>query len=177
MLIIIGGSGFIGTRLCKRIIANNGEQFRILDKKKNTNFPEQTILVNVANFFELNNAIPDGATIVNLAAEHLDNVVPTSLYYEVNVGGASNICNVAREKKVNKIIFVSSVAVYGFAPFGTNELGKIDPFNDYGRSKWQAEEIYRAWQAEDCENRSLVIVRPTVVFGEGNRGNVYNLLN
>ena len=29
---------------------------------------------------------------------------------------------------------------------------------------------------EDPKIRSLVIVRPTVVFGEGNRGNVYNLL-
>jgi|TARA_B110000967_G_scaffold65229_1_gene67292 nucleoside-diphosphate-sugar epimerase len=39
-----------------------------------------------------------------------------------------------------------------------------------------AEGVYKDWQAEDPENRSLVIVRPTVIFGEGNRGNVYNLL-
>ena len=40
----------------------------------------------------------------------------------------------------------------------------------------EAEAVYRAWQAEDPSNRSLVIVRPTVIFGEQNRGNVYNLL-
>lgn len=40
----------------------------------------------------------------------------------------------------------------------------------------EAEGVYRAWQAEDPEHRSLVIVRPTVIFGEQNRGNVYNLL-
>jgi nucleoside-diphosphate-sugar epimerase len=39
----------------------------------------------------------------------------------------------------------------------------------------EAEGIYRAWAAEDPA-RTLVIVRPSVVFGEGNRGNVYNLL-
>ena len=33
----------------------------------------------------------------------------------------------------------------------------------------------RAWQAK--RNNSLIIVRPTVIFGEGNRGNVFNLLN
>ena len=33
------------------------------------------------------------------------------------------------------------------------------------------------WREKDPENRSLIIVRPTVEFGEGNRGNVYNLLN
>ena len=29
---------------------------------------------------------------------------------------------------------------------------------------------------KDPQNRSLVIIRPTAVFGEENRGNVYNLL-
>lgn len=83
---------------------------------------------------------------------------------------------VARKNNVQKIIFTSSVAVYGFAPLGTNESGKIAPFNDYGRTKWEAEQIYKDWQAEDPENRTLVIIRPTVVFGERNRGNVFNLL-
>lgn len=38
-----------------------------------------------------------------------------------------------------------------------------------------AEGVYRKWLGTDTE-RSLTIVRPTVVFGERNRGNVYNLL-
>ena len=59
---------------------------------------------------------------------------------------------------------------------GTNETGKIAPFNDYGRTKWEAEQVYKEWYAEDPENRTLVIIRPTVVFGERNRGNVFNLL-
>jgi nucleoside-diphosphate-sugar epimerase len=66
--------------------------------------------------------------------------------------------------------------VYGFAPIGTGELGTIAPFNDYGRTKYEAEQVFMAWQAELPEVRALVIVRPTVVFGEQNRGNVYNLL-
>jgi nucleoside-diphosphate-sugar epimerase len=74
-----------------------------------------------------------------------------------------------------KIIFTSSVAVYGFAPLGTDETGKINYFNDYGRTKWYAEEKYRQWLVSDSEN-SLTIIRPTVIFGEQNRGNVYNLL-
>lgn len=78
-------------------------------------------------------------------------------------------------KGINKIIFTSSVAIYGFAPANTGEDGKPDYFNDYGRTKYLAEQVYKKWQAEDPENRTLVIVRPTVIFGEGNRGNVYNL--
>jgi nucleoside-diphosphate-sugar epimerase len=77
---------------------------------------------------------------------------------------------------VKTIVFASSVAVYGFAPIGTDELGKIAPFNDYGRTKYEAELAFKAWQAEAPTERTLVIIRPTVVFGEQNRGNVYNLL-
>jgi nucleoside-diphosphate-sugar epimerase len=114
--------------------------------------------------------------VINLAAEHRDDVSPRSLYDEVNIEGARNICEIANERAVNKIIFTSSVAIYGFAPPGTDESGAIAPFNDYGRTKWEAEQVYKQWQSEDPQKRTLVIIRPTVVFGERNRGNVFNLL-
>ena len=37
------------------------------------------------------------------------------------------------------------------------------------------QKIYIDWYNKDPENRKLIIIRPTVIFGEGNRGNVYNL--
>jgi GlcNAc-P-P-Und epimerase len=104
-------------------------------------------------------------------------VRPASLYDEVNVEGARNVCTVARERDVRTIIFTSTVAVYGFAEPGTDEGGPIAPFNDYGRTKFEAEEVLREWQREAPSERTIVILRPTVVFGEQNRGNVYNLLN
>jgi nucleoside-diphosphate-sugar epimerase len=77
---------------------------------------------------------------------------------------------------VKNIIFTSSVAVYGLNKENPNEEHPADPFNYYGKSKWQAEEVLRDWYRKDPDNRSLTIVRPTVIFGERNRGNVYNLL-
>ena len=65
--------------------------------------------------------------------------------------------------------------MYGFAEPGTDETGPIAPFNRYGLTKCAAETVYREWQAENPDRRTLVIVRPTAVFGEGNRGNVYRL--
>jgi nucleoside-diphosphate-sugar epimerase len=49
------------------------------------------------------------------------------------------------------------------------------PFNAYGRSKLAAEGVFRQWSSENPDT-SVTVVRPCVVFGEGNRGNVYNLL-
>lgn len=172
--VIIGGSGFIGSRLCLRL--NQSEKaFQIIDRAPSALFPERVITSDVRNLSELNFSLIPSA-FVNLAAEHRDDVRPTSLYDEVNVEGARNVCDLARASGVNKIVFTSSVAVYGFAPAGTNESGIIAPFNDYGRTKWEAEQIYKQWQSEDPQMRTLVIVRPTVVFGEQNRGNVFNLL-
>jgi GlcNAc-P-P-Und epimerase len=115
-------------------------------------------------------------TIFHLAAAHRDDVRPLSRYQEVNVDGAANICALAESVGANRIVFTSSVAVYGFAPPDTGIDGTIAPFNEYGRTKALAEEIFVRWWKQDPQRRTLVIVRPTVVFGAGNRGNVYNLI-
>lgn len=175
-IVIIGGSGFIGTRFAKRLSANSDTGFLIVDKVPSRSFQSNTRIADVRSVEQLRDGINENSTIVNLAAEHRDDVRPLSLYDEVNVGGAKNICTVAREKGVNTIIFTSTVAVYGFAPIGTDESGNVAPFNDYGRTKYEAEQIFKAWQTEAPNERTLVIIRPTVVFGEQNRGNVYNLL-
>jgi len=174
-IVIVGGSGFIGSRLSSLFVRDRVD-FKIVDKVISGPFPKLTVLADVRSVKALNSAISKNSILINLAAEHRDDLRPLCLYDDVNVQGAKNLCLVATEKNVKTIIFTSSVAVYGFAPLGTDESGKVMPFNHYGRTKWEAENVYKAWQAEDPKNRILVIIRPTVVFGEGNRGNVFNLL-
>jgi GlcNAc-P-P-Und epimerase len=172
--LVIGGSGFIGTRLCKRL-EGSGIEFGILDKAMSKTFGDRCQIADVRDYAALDKSC-DADVIINLAAEHRDDVDPKSLYDEVNVDGAKRVCEVAEANGINRIIFTSSVAVYGFAPLGTDESGEINYFNDYGRTKYEAELVYREWHARDPDNRTLVVIRPTVVFGEQNRGNVYNLL-
>jgi nucleoside-diphosphate-sugar epimerase len=173
---LIGGSGFIGTRLTKILLDQSDANVRIIDKLPSLAYPNLVSIADVRDTNALRNAIRPNAIVINLAAEHRDDVEPRSLYDEVNTQGAQKICSVCAEKGVSHIVFTSSVAVYGFAPIGTDESGNIAPFNDYGRTKYEAEQVFRAWHAEAPNERTLVIIRPTVVFGEQNRGNVYNLL-
>ncbi len=171
---VIGGSGFIGTNLCKSLDKKN-VSFSIMDKVKSNIFPESVNVGDVRSVQDLDKCLSDNSILINLAAEHSDDVSPVSLYHEVNVQGAKNICQVAVKKNINTIIFTSSVAVYGFCDVETNENGLINPFNEYGKTKYEAELVYKKWQSEDPILRKLIIIRPTVVFGERNRGNVYNL--
>jgi nucleoside-diphosphate-sugar epimerase len=139
-------------------------------------FPELWTECDVRRSESLNELLPGAEAIVNLAAVHRDDVRPLSRYHETNVHGAQQVCKAARHAGVQKIIFTSSVAVYGFQPRPVDEGGPFAPFNAYGETKLKAEQVYREW-AQEQPGRTLVIVRPTVVFGEGNRGNVYNLIH
>ena len=171
---VIGGSGFVGTNLCQHL-ADNRIEFEIIDLRPSRRFPEATKIVDIRDVNALRSAVT-GTSVVHLAAVHRDDVRNRAEYYSTNVDGTKNVATICEEKSIRSIVFTSTVAVYGFAPPGTGEEGQIKPFNDYGRSKFQGEEKLRAWYQDDPSRRSLVIVRPTVIFGEGNRGNVYNLL-
>ncbi|WP_028914221.1 NAD-dependent epimerase/dehydratase family protein [Pseudorhodobacter ferrugineus] len=173
-LVVIGGSGFIGTRLCQRL-SDHQIPFEILDLKPSRRFPDKSRITDIRDLAQLRAAV-SGDVIIHLAAVHRDDVTNPDDYQTTNVDGTANVCTVAAEKGINRIVFTSSVAVYGFAPLGTDESGAIAPFNAYGRTKYEAEGKLEAWLSANAQ-ASLMIVRPTVVFGEGNRGNVFNLLN
>jgi GlcNAc-P-P-Und epimerase len=170
---VIGGSGFVGTNLCKKLAEQN-VAFEIIDLKQSVRFPSKCKLGDVRDIDSLRKTVT-GDIILNLAAVHRDDVRDKNEYYRTNVEGAGNVAKISSEKGIKKIVFTSSVAVYGFATADTDEHGEINPFNEYGKTKYLAELKLRDWEA--ASGNKLIIVRPTVIFGEGNRGNVYNLLS
>ena len=173
-IVVVGGSGFIGTQLVKMLL-EKGHDVLIYDKNISDTYPDLTVQGDVRDKSNLVQACKSSDVIYNLAAEHADNVRPLSLYYDVNVGGAHNIIAAARENNIRHIVFTSTVALYGLNVGVPDETFPPKPFNDYGKSKWEAEKYFSEWCEQDDEN-SLTIIRPVVIFGEGNRGNVYNLL-
>ena len=174
-VLILGGSGFIGSRLAP-LLQEQGWVVRIGDIRRSETFPDLWMECDVTSRESLRKPMTGVDAVINLAAEHRDDVRPVSRYHEVNVEGARQVCLAADDSGVEKIVFTSSVAVYGFQAKPVDEEGPFEPFNEYGKTKLEAEGVYRAWAAADGA-RTLAIIRPTVVFGEGNRGNVYNLLH
>ncbi len=174
-VVVLGGSGFIGSQLTE-LLCDRGFNVRIGDLVRSERFPRLWTQCDVRRHETLLELCRGAQAIINLAAEHRDDVRPVSRYHETNVDGAREVCKAASASGVSKIIFTSSVAVYGFHPHAVDESGSFAPFNLYGSTKLEAERVYLDW-AQQAQDRALVIVRPTVVFGEKNRGNVYNLLH
>lgn len=128
---VIGGSGFVGTRLVKRLLAS-GHTVKIADKRKSAAYPELWIRCDIRNAPNETADYPESLTdaasapgkhdeavkampmhslldvlkgsdvVINLAAEHRDDVTPKSLYDEVNVQGSENICKACTGLELRK---------------------------------------------------------------------------
>ncbi len=175
-IVMIGASGFVGTRLIDLLRAEGANyEIRNIDLQQSHFFPEVTEIGDVRDREGMRRALKGADAVVLLAAQHRDDVSPVSLYYDTNVGGMESTLEAMEANGVKRLVFFSSVAVYGLNKKNPNEEHEADPFNHYGKSKWQAEEVARKWY-ESHPDWNIDIVRPTVIFGERNRGNVYNLL-
>ncbi len=165
---ITGGSGFIGTRLIQELEAD-GHEVCIIDI---VHYEP----IDILHQDKLNAACAGCDVIYHLAAAHRDNIFPRSEYYEVNGQGTENVTKAAEVNGIKKIIFTSTVAVYAMNSSYADETSEAKPFNDYGKSKLEAEGHVKSWVEKSSEHLAI-IVRPVVVFGENNRGNVYNLIS
>ncbi len=165
---ITGGSGFIGSRL-EALLKERGHEVVPVDLTASRP-------VDIEDLPALIKALEGCEAVYHLAAAHRDDIFPRSRYYDVNVTGTENVIAAAEKNGIERIIFTSTFAVYGLNTGMPDEESRPAPFNDYGKSKLEAEARLKDWAAEGPE-RSVSIVRPVVVFGEGNRGNVYTLID
>jgi nucleoside-diphosphate-sugar epimerase len=113
--------------------------------------------------------------IVNLAAVHREPGHEAHEYFATNLPGAEHVCTWAEQVGCKRIIFTSSIAPYGPTEEVKNEQSLPVPVSPYGASKLAAEKIHLAWQRGNADHR-LLIVRPGVVFGAGEGGNLTRMI-
>lgn len=172
---MIGASGFVGTRLIDLLKGDELYEIKNIDLQPSHFFNDMTVIGDVREQEQMDREVNGADIVILLAAQHRDDVSPTSLYYDTNVGGMEVTLRAMEKNGIKRIIFFSSVAVYGLNKTNPDETHPADPFNHYGKSKWQAELVLQKWH-EFHPDWNIDIIRPTVIFGERNRGNVYNLL-
>lgn len=174
-VLIFGGSGFLGTHLARRFTNERGMKVTIVDIHP-PQFP-----VDGVTYVEADVRVPIQIDVedpidlvINTAAVHRVPGHQDYEYYETNVNGAQNVTQFCERHGVARLVFTSSISVYGSSEEALTEASSLMPTTAYGKSKQQAEEIHLAWQKASPERR-LVIVRPAVIFGPGENGNFTRL--
>ena len=126
MIAVIGGSGFIGSALV-RALRQAGHEVRIIDRAPSQAYPDAWIEADVRDREALHRACRGCDVLYNLAAEHRDDVRPVELYHQVNVVGAQRTCEVAEQLGIERLIFTSTVAVYGMTEGEADETAATRP--------------------------------------------------
>lgn len=188
--VIFGGSGFIGCFFASELSKLNAfDKIYLYDHEHvSTKFTDfrvnlvkdddrvEFIYGDVRKNIELDIENYNVDLIANFAAIHREPGHEDYEYFETNLLGAKNICNWSEKVKCKQIIFTSSISPYGISEEKRDESSLPCPTSPYGSSKLTAEKIHETWFYNDELNKRLIIVRPGVVFGPGEGGNVSRLI-
>lgn len=122
--------------------------------------------------------LSDCNAVVHLAARaHKTSELSTDGAYEferINVHSSRRLAEGAIKAGVERFVFISSAGVMGeqsVSPF--REDDEPDPRSEYAKSKHRAELALKAIAMNS--RTDLVILRPTLVYGAGNPGNLARL--
>lgn len=172
--LVTGGTGFVGSHLVDALVAK-GKKVRCLVKKEtDTAHPKyfsnvehlkklgvEIIYGNLTDKNSLKKAVKDVNVIFHLAAIARPMHIPDKLYFEVNIEGTKNLLDAVKNKKIKKIVCMSSISAIGPSRDGkpVNEKTIPRPADVYGESKLAAERIIKE------SNLPVIILRPPMIFG------------
>lgn len=181
MILVTGGTGFLGAYIIKHLI-EKGHKVRAIrraDSKLPYFIPPQIIsavewveadvldIISIQDAMEGIDAIVHAAGIVSFSSDKKKDM------FQVNVEGTANVVNVALEKNIRRIIHISSVAALGRTISGetvteAKEWNNSKLNTDYAVSKYKGElEVWRGI-AEGLEG---AILNPSTILGYGNWNN------
>jgi dihydroflavonol-4-reductase len=181
---VTGGTGFIGSEVVRQLRARGDEVVCLVRN------PEKGKAVAELGCEIANGDLGDergiregmsGCDAVIHAAAIYEVGIPASereAMREANVGGTERVLGAALELRIPKVVYVSTVGVFG------NTHGKVvdesyeHPAKDftscYEKTKWEAHQVAKRLIAEGLP---CVIVQPGGVYGPGDTSSIAELLN
>lgn len=150
-ILITGSSGFIGRHLIKKIpkyntpIEENGKEIDLRNREKVLKIKRVNTVIHLAGKIPHTKKLPDNE------------------FFEHNILGTLNILEYCVEKKVEKLIFISSY-IYGNPKYNPiDEKHVVQPHNTYAKSKYLAEELCKIYAKKF--GIKIIILRPFNLFG------------
>lgn len=184
MILITGANGLIGRALVTQYLltetplrlqvrerAKLQKLFPAIEKQKQV----QVVELDLENASETDCLAlsTECKTIIHTAAlVHKPGAEPKE-YERLNFEASVKLFQAAKKNEVKQIVFISTIAVYGSAALhNISEEHQPAPDTPYGISKLKCEAYLRDVPAVPF----VIVFRPALVFGEGDRGNMLSLL-
>jgi nucleoside-diphosphate-sugar epimerase len=177
-ILVTGSEGFVGSYLLKELKAHEHDVYCI-----------DRVNVDQEKYFcyDLSNQIPTHILdefkkinfdiLIHLAAAKGDYNLSHEEFYRDNVIASRKLINLLKDLDIKSVILYSTVSVYGHNnKIKTEEAEKVTN-NQYGATKLESENLFIDWFNIDPIKNKLTILRPSVIFGEDNYANMYNLIN
>ncbi|WP_455388619.1 NAD-dependent epimerase/dehydratase family protein [Petrachloros mirabilis] len=182
VVLVTGAGGFIGGAVAHALV-QDGYAVRALIRSSSgkTSCPAvaNVVIGDLQDLGAMKRAVAGVEAIVHLAgkAHALDDPGGHDEQYEqVNVEGTKHLLKAAEAERVSRIIFASSVKVFGETTDGcVDESVRANPATAYARSKWQAEQLL-----SDYARRTgavAVSLRLSMVYGPTEKGNLFRMMS
>ncbi len=172
IVLITGGTGFIGSNLSKRLISK-GMEVRIIDnlstgKMENIKDIKEGVSLTIGDILNvdlLEKVVRSIDYVVHLAAitSVQKSIENPDLTYEVNVEGTRHVLEFSKRCGVKRVVFASSCAVYGNPTIlPVSEESELSPLSPYSESKIRGEELCLQYLRDGLD---VVVLRFFNVFG------------
>jgi nucleoside-diphosphate-sugar epimerase len=185
MILVTGGTGFVGSALIQRLTIDNLKVGIVASVRRPVeNWPASIKQVQVYDLLlstDWSIALQGVDVVVHCAARvHVMADVaddPLLAYRQTNVAGTLNLARQAAKAGVRRFIFISSIKVNGEVtndghPFSADDIPM--PEDPYGISKMEAEHGLR--ELSTLTDMEVVIIRPPLIYGPGVKANFYLMM-
>ena len=173
MVLVTGASGLVGSHLIIQLL-NNGKTVRAIYRSNIPSFSGadkvEWVRGDILDVIALEEAMVGVEQVYHCAAVVSFNPKKRGMMYHTNVEGTANVVNACMDAKIQKLLFVSSVAALGRireeTPINeTMNWSEETSNSEYGKTKYFAEmEVWRGIS----EGLEAVIVNPVIILGAGN---------
>ena len=167
MILITGGTGFIGSYLVEKLLKEGREVRLLVRNPKKIKWKVEHVVGDITDRRSVREALRDADGVYHLAAIFRHGVNP-SIIWKANYQGTVNLIEEALRQNVEKFLHVSTVGVIGYA--NSKPLDETAPYkpnpNAYSQSKAKAEEYVLQMHKE--HGIDVRVIRPAFVYGIGN---------